>query len=114
VTDVGLKQLAGLGSLQLLDLVDTRISGIGLEHLKGLTNLRKLDIAHSRVTDAGLEHLKGLTGLQILFLADTGVTEGGVARLKESLPDCKILGVKSSKRPAEKPDAGQPRESGAI
>ena len=67
MTDAGLKELAGLKSLQALNLGDTQ------------------------VTDAGLKELAGLKSLQLLDLDDTKVTEAGVAAWQKDLPACNIL-----------------------
>ena len=90
VTDAGLKELAGLKSLQSLNLWDTLVTDAGLKELGGLTSLQSLDLKSTRVTDAGLKELAGLKSLQRLYLYDTRVTDKGVAELRKALPGCNI------------------------
>ena len=68
VTDAGLKELAGLKSLQMLDLRHTQITDAGLKELAGLKNLQVLSLSNTKVTDAGLKELAGLKSLQALKL----------------------------------------------
>jgi hypothetical protein len=84
VTDVGLKELAGLKGLQSLRLDSPDVSGVGLKDLAGLKNLQYLHLG-SMVNDAALKELAGLKGLQSLSLDSSRVTDAGmkeVARLK--------------------------------
>jgi hypothetical protein len=60
VTDVGLKDLKELRSLQTLSLWHTRITDAGLKELRGLESLETLDLGQTKVTDAGLKELKEL------------------------------------------------------
>ena len=48
VTDEGLKELAGLKSLQALDLSYTRVTDAGLKELAGLKNLHALNLSGTR------------------------------------------------------------------
>jgi RNA polymerase sigma factor (sigma-70 family) len=85
VTDAGLKELAGLKSLQSLILDNNPVTDAGLDELAGLKNLRTLDLRETRVTDAGLQKLAALPSLQALSLGATRTTDGGLkhlARLK--------------------------------
>ena len=68
MTDAGLKELAGLKSLQALDLGGTQVTDAGLKELAGLKSLRALDLRWTQVTDAGLKELAGLKSLQTLNL----------------------------------------------
>jgi hypothetical protein len=86
VTDAGLKHLAGLMWLTVLDLTDTKVTDAGLKHLAGLKQLRELDLQDTKVTDAGLKHLAGLKKLKTLDLFGTQVTSKGKADLEEALP----------------------------
>jgi internalin A len=90
VTDAALKELAGLRSLQALDLHDTRVTDAGLKELAGLKNLQALDLSQTEVTDAGLKELAGLKNLQSLHLDYTLVTDAGLKELQKALPDCRI------------------------
>src|SRR5206468_2949149 len=71
VTDAGVKELAGLKSLQALNLFNTKLTDAGLKELAGLKSLQTLDLSFTQVTDAGLKELGGLKGLQTLYLTAT-------------------------------------------
>ena len=81
VGDDEVASLAGLRSLEYLDLDRTRITDAGLPHLARLLNLRQLRLVRTRVTDAGLEHLAGMTSLEDVRLLGTAITDAGLARL---------------------------------
>ncbi len=92
VTDAGLKALAGLHELRLLDLEGTRVTDAGLKELAQLKSLRGLDLANTAVTDAGLRDLAALKELQALNLGETKVTDAGLKNLA-GLPGLKGLGL---------------------
>ncbi len=48
MTDAGLKELAGLKSLQLLYLAGTQVTDAGLKELAGLKSLQMLYLAEPR------------------------------------------------------------------
>jgi hypothetical protein len=89
ITDAGLKELAGLKSLQTLDVRGTKVTDAGLKELVGPQNLQSLYLTGCQVTDAGLKNLAGLKSLQILNLGDTKVTGKGM----KELPGLKSLQV---------------------
>ena len=60
LTDSVLKELAGLKSLQALDLGGTKMTDAGLKELAGLKSLQALNLRHTQVTHAGLKELAGL------------------------------------------------------
>ena len=74
VTDAGLKELAGLKSLQSLYFALTPVTDTGLKELAGLDTLRVLPLSGTTVTGVELKHLAGLKSLQYLALTGTGVT----------------------------------------
>src|SRR5262249_10914831 len=78
VTDALLKHLAGLKTLQTLDLSFTKVTDAGLKHLAGLKELLAVGLRGTKVTDAGLKELAGLKKLQTLGLAVTKVTDAGL------------------------------------
>ncbi len=84
VTDAELSHLAGLTSIERLDLHGTQVTDAGLSHLAGLTTLAWLLLRGTQVTDAGLLHLTGLTSLELLDLSGTQVTDAGLAHLAKS------------------------------
>ena len=83
VTDTGLRELAGLKSLQSLDLHKTKVTDEGLKELAGFMRLQTLDVSRTNVTDAGLKELVGLKSLRSLYLSNTRVTDAGLKELAE-------------------------------
>jgi internalin A len=75
VTDTGLKELAGLKTLRMLNLNATKVTDLGLKELAALKNLRILDVGGTEVTDTGLKELTGLKNLQVLNLNVTKVSD---------------------------------------
>ena len=67
-----------------------QVTDAGLKELAGLKSLQSLDLWGTQVTDAGLKELAGLQSLQTLYLAGTQVTDAGVAELQKALPGCQI------------------------
>jgi hypothetical protein len=90
VTDAGLKELAGLKSLQVLSLHSTSVTDAGLKELAGFKSLQAMDLGGTKVTDEGLKELARLKSLDSLYLRDTKVTDAGVKELRQSLPGCRI------------------------
>jgi hypothetical protein len=108
ITDEGIKNLAGLTNLRVLDLSFTHISGEGLARLKNLSELRELNIYHTFMAlegsdfkhleafpelrklqcnvyshpDLALRHIGGLTGLEELYLEGLDITSFNIRHLK--------------------------------
>jgi internalin A len=78
VTDAGLKELAGLKSLQTLDVRWTKVTDAGLKELASLKALQRLYLNHCEMTGAGLKDLTGLKNLQLLNIGGTSVTDEGL------------------------------------
>ena len=95
VTDAGLKELAGLKSLQALYLAGTPVTDAGLKEVAGLKSLQTLDVRWTKVTDAGLKELAGLKSLQRLYLNHCKVTDAGLKELT-SLKSLQILNISAS------------------
>ncbi len=72
------------------NLRSSPITDAGLRELAGLRNLVLLDLCATGVTDAGLRDLAGFGKLSLLTLQSTRVTEAGISELKKSLPNCRI------------------------
>jgi len=69
VTDYGLRKLAVLTRLQILNLSSCDITNRGLVWLKDMKDLKVLNLSYcNRLGDAGLKHLRGLTNLVYLDL----------------------------------------------
>ena len=62
----------------------------GLKELAGLKSLQELNISATEVTDTGLKELAGLKNLQTLTMWGTKATAAGVAELRKELPKCNI------------------------
>jgi internalin A len=86
VTDAGLKELAGLKSLQLLNLGGSAVTDAGLKEVGRLKNLQSLIMWGTQVTDVGVKELYGLKNLRNLELLGTKVTDAGLAGLQKDLP----------------------------
>jgi beta-lactamase regulating signal transducer with metallopeptidase domain/5-hydroxyisourate hydrolase-like protein (transthyretin family) len=108
ITDAGVRHLAGLTKLEVINLSNGQLtdsslavfgqmpglktlslqgnsfSDEGLKHLAGLKGLRGLAVGMSRqpITDAGVQSLSGLTALESLDLQGASLTDKGVAALK--------------------------------
>jgi internalin A len=66
-----------------------QITDEGLKSLAGLTQLELLDLQNTDVTDAGLQSLRGLKNLKALWVSGTKVTKEGWAELAEVIPALK-------------------------
>ncbi len=67
--DDGLRLVAGLDSLERLDLSFTKVSDQGLAYLSGMRNLRDLTLSNT-ITDAVLARLPGIASLRELHFND--------------------------------------------
>lgn len=116
VTDKGLRQLAGLSSLERVYIGSANITPEGLEALAESPNLRQLvlvgpsftddflapvskikklqslGLTKSKITDEGISQLNGLNQLAELGLASTQVTNEGILILKQ-LPKLKSIDI---------------------
>ena len=84
LTDVGLRGLAGLASLQSLNLSYCRaITNAGLESVSRLGSLQSLNLSYcSAITNAGLEYVSRLGFLQSLNLSGcNAITDAGLEYL---------------------------------
>jgi len=76
---------------------------VGLKEVAGVKSLQTLFLNGTKVTDAGLVHLHRLAELKTLNLQQTPVTAQGIAALHKALPGCRI---ESEAKPAA-PRAGR-------
>jgi len=102
ISDIGLKHLANLHQLVILDLHGNNIRDAGLTTLRHFPKLTDLNLSRTSVTDKGLPHLRELKNLQNLELvysvgfAGPMVTDTGLAHLAElrKLSSLNLIGAK--------------------
>jgi hypothetical protein len=83
VTNAGLKSLAGLKNLEILDLGWTKdVGDAGLPLLAKLPRLRVLGLGGTKVTDAGIPLLASFKSLREIKLGATAVTDRGLSALE--------------------------------
>jgi hypothetical protein len=93
ITDNGFDAmpLEAMQNLEVLSLGGSEISNNSLLKIARLSKLRSLSLQRCRrVTDAGLAHLKDLKKLRHLDLVNTRVTPKGLSEFKASLPTCRL------------------------
>ena len=91
VTDDDLKLIAGMESLEELDLQRTPATDACLATLRSLPNLRTLQLGGygTNIADAGMKHLPGMQRLEELDLSRTNITDaamefvGGITKLRK-------------------------------
>jgi len=99
-TDRGLEILAGIPTLEELEICSGRITDAGLAHLTKLPRLRYLRIwgplcretgdIHSKITDAGMVHVGRISSLKTLNISYLHITDAGLAHLAK-LPNLEGL-----------------------
>ncbi|MGH9582233.1 MAG: leucine-rich repeat domain-containing protein, partial [Bryobacteraceae bacterium] len=77
VSDEGLNHAAGLHSLRVLRLANTKIADSALKRLSPLRRLEELDLSRTAITDAGIRDLSALTSLRVLNLSFTNISGVG-------------------------------------
>ncbi len=88
MTNAGLKELAALKNLTILNLEGTEVTDTGLKELAALKKLTALSLSDTEVTDAGVKELAALQNLTSLDLSGANVTDAGLKELA-SWPHCK-------------------------
>jgi hypothetical protein len=96
VTDAGLRHLARLPKLEVLELYEEGggmvITDAGLAHVGRIEALRCLHIANMpKITDAGLAQLHRLSNLRKITIRRTGVSAEGLKQFYKALPDCHVV-----------------------
>jgi Leucine-rich repeat (LRR) protein len=82
IDDEGMASLANLDNLTLLDLTECRLfTDDGLKHIAGLSSLRNLDLAETKISNDGIAHLAGLTGLENLSIRSTSLDNDAVSTI---------------------------------
>ncbi|MDB4766885.1 hypothetical protein OAG71_04275, partial [bacterium] len=85
VTNDGLRHLAGLTNLRVLNLPERGITDAGLVHLKNLDNLQELLLDFLPLTDECTTHLRDLTGLKVLHFYQASITDKGMQNFRDML-----------------------------
>ncbi len=93
ITDTGLKSINSI-RLRALDLSKTKISDAGLKRLcdnYGVGgNIAVLSLSRTDITDAGVQFLGQMKRLRELRVDETKMTNQGIEKLRILLPQCKI------------------------
>jgi hypothetical protein len=91
VTDEGVRHLAGLGRLEVLNLADLPgITSRSARVLATMKSLRELTLINTGIDDTVVMWLSRLDGLRALELLDCNVTSDGLDILRRKLPRCRI------------------------
>ena len=83
LTDTGVRHLARMPGLRLLDLSGTQVTDGGLEVLRELSALESVSLAWTGVTDAGIAHLSRCQQLQRIDLSATLTGDGAIGALAD-------------------------------
>src|SRR6185295_9319932 len=78
ITDSTLEFLAGVPTLESLDIGWAQITDTGLDHLASLTSLRRLAMGGNKLTDTSLQFLRQLPQLEYLDIGGTQRTDSGL------------------------------------
>ena len=82
MTDAVLADVAAIESIAELDLSASHgVTDEGLRHLAKLPRLRVLNLSKTSITDRGLRVLRDLPALESLSVSLTGITDEGAAHL---------------------------------
>jgi hypothetical protein len=86
ITDLGLKSIAKLPRLYLLELSGTKVTDTGINELAQLTPLKVLRFRGTAVSDKGIAQLGQLGKLMLLSVGGSRVTLSGIAELRKQIP----------------------------
>ena len=78
VSDTALEHIAGIGTIEVLDLGSVMLTDVALERLTVLPNLKALTIGGNELGDAGLQALRQMPGLTYLDLSGRQGTDSNV------------------------------------
>jgi internalin A len=78
ITDMTLKHLSGMNTLESLDIGFVQVTDVGLDQLTYLPNLTELTLGGNKLTDVGLQSLRQLAGLTYLDLGGAQRTDSGL------------------------------------
>lgn len=86
ITDLGLKSIARLPRLYLLEVSGTSVTDAGISELSQLARLKVLRFRGTTVSDKGIAQLGQLGKLMLLSVGGSGVTASGIAELRKQIP----------------------------
>ena len=93
ISDVDLKRLEGIGSLERLSLAQTHITDSAMSVMASLPKLKELDLFFcEHITDSGASRLRGAVHLERLNARGTKISDSGVQFLTE-LPNLRSLDI---------------------
>lgn len=82
ITEQGLRDIAKLKQLEVLDLGGTLLEGTSLQSLNELPNLRELVLSHTKFNDAELQHLEGNDSITRLAMIGCKLSNEGLDAIK--------------------------------
>lgn len=97
LTNQGLAAISQLSGLRELGLDHTAVGDPQLARLGKLKSLKTLWLSKTDVTDAGLQSLRNCASLATVYVHGAPVTSAGRRQLHESLPNCRIEGVQTTR-----------------
>ena len=83
ITDAGLKEVAKLQNLTILDLNSSKVTDTGLKEVAKLQKLEELLLESSKITDVGLKEVAKLQTLEHLNVSGTYITDAGLKELSK-------------------------------
>jgi internalin A len=90
VTDEGVAAIKDWKQLKHLNLHGTKAGDAALEHIAGLTSIESLDVGSTLMTDVGLERLTTLTELKKLSMGGNELGDAGLQALRQ-MPNLTFL-----------------------
>jgi hypothetical protein len=86
VTDAGMKSVAKLPRLYLLEISGTAVTDAGIAALAPAPRLKVLRFRSTTVTDRGMDSLREVKTLLMMSVGGSKVTEAGIASLRKAIP----------------------------
>lgn len=83
VTDEGVAAIKDWKKLKRLDLQGTKAGDSALEHIAGITTLESLNVGSTLMTDVGLERLTSLPNLKQLTMGGNELGDAGLQALRQ-------------------------------
>ena len=102
LTDESLRHIAGMKTLQTLNLNYTNITAKGLALIAGLPELRDLRLDSATIGDSEVDVLTSFPKLEHLNIYHTLLTEKAHDSLQQKLPKCQIVWDRESSLPTRR------------